>query len=112
MTDAAARVVGRLQAEGRALKKVSYLSREDALGEFRNWSGFWRRWTCWKKNAAGGSGGDHKLDTGSTASLNTLRDGISQINGIDESRMDDSWFARTAALTGLVGRVSAIDPAC
>ncbi len=35
-----------------------------------------------------------KLDFQSTASLNTLRDRISQINGIDEVRMDDSWFAR------------------
>ncbi len=34
--------------------------------------------------------------------------GITQINGIDEVRMDDSWFARLAALTGLVGRVSAM----
>lgn len=49
-----------------------------------------------------------KLDFQSTASLNTLRDRISQINGIDEVRMDDSWFARLAALTGLVGRVSAM----
>ncbi|MIP73380.1 cell division protein FtsX, partial [Salmonella enterica subsp. enterica] len=37
--DAAARVVGQLQAE-QGVEKVNYLSREDALGEFRNWSGF------------------------------------------------------------------------
>ncbi|VED32622.1 cell division protein FtsX [Escherichia coli] len=44
-----------------------------------------------------------KLDFQGTESLNTLRDRITQINGIDEVRMDDSWFARLAALTGLVG---------
>ncbi|MGQ7100046.1 FtsX-like permease family protein, partial [Escherichia sp. SP-MK] len=49
-----------------------------------------------------------KLDFQGTESLNTLRDRITQINGIDEVRMDDSWFARLAALTGLVGRVSAM----
>ncbi len=35
-----------------------------------------------------------KLDFQGTESLNTLRDRITQINGIDEVRMDDSWFAR------------------
>lgn len=37
--DAAARVVGQLQAE-QGVEKVNYLSRDEALGEFRNWSGF------------------------------------------------------------------------
>ncbi len=47
--DAAARVVGQLQAE-QGVEKVNYLSCEDALGEFRNWSGFGGvRWTCWKR---------------------------------------------------------------
>ncbi|MGK7556200.1 permease-like cell division protein FtsX, partial [Salmonella enterica] len=36
--DAAARGVGQLQAE-QGVEKVNSLSREDALGEFRNWSG-------------------------------------------------------------------------
>jgi hypothetical protein len=35
-----------------------------------------------------------KLDFQGTESLNTLRDRISRIKGIDEVRMDDSWFAR------------------
>ncbi len=68
----------------------------------------WRRaGYAGREPATGGGGGDPKLDFQSTASLNTLRDRISQINGIDEVRMDDSWFA-PAALTGLVGRVSAM----
>ena len=37
--DAAARVVGQLQAE-QGVEKVNYLSRDEALGEFRSWSGF------------------------------------------------------------------------
>lgn len=37
--NAAAQVVGQIQAE-QGVEKVNYLSREDALGEFRNWSGF------------------------------------------------------------------------
>ncbi|VTP81991.1 Cell division protein FtsX [Leclercia adecarboxylata] len=37
--NAAAQVVGQLQAE-QGVEKVNYLSRDEALGEFRNWSGF------------------------------------------------------------------------
>ncbi|VDZ76171.1 Cell division protein FtsX [Salmonella bongori] len=93
----------------RALKKVNYLSREDALGEFRNWSGFGGALDMLEENPLPAVAVViPKLDFQSTASLNTLRDRISQINGIDEVRMDDSWFARLAALTGLVGRVSAM----
>ena len=81
--NAAAQVVGQIQAE-QGVEKVNYLSREDALVVIP------------------------KLDFQGTDSLNTLRDRITRINGIDEVRMDDSWFARLAALTGLVGRVSAM----
>ena len=37
--NAAAQVVGQIQAE-QGVEKVNYLSRAEALGEFRNWSGF------------------------------------------------------------------------
>ncbi|VEB03985.1 cell division protein FtsX [Klebsiella pneumoniae] len=49
-----------------------------------------------------------KLDFQSTEALNTLRDRVTRIQGVDEVRMDDSWFARLSSLTGLVGRVSAM----
>lgn len=91
--DAAARVVGQLQAE-QGVEKVNYLSREDALGEFRNWSGFGGALDMLEENPLPAVAVViPKLDFQSTASLNTLRDRISQINGIDEVRMDDSWFA-------------------
>lgn len=93
----------------RAWEKVNYLSREDALGEFRNWSGFGGALDMLEENPLPAVAVViPKLDFQGTESLNTLRDRITQINGIDEVRMDDSWFARLAALTGLVGRVSAM----
>lgn len=49
-----------------------------------------------------------KLNFQSAETLNTLRDRISQVEGVAEVRMDDSWFARLAALTGLVGQVAAM----
>ena len=106
--DAAAGVVAQLQAE-QGVEKVNYLSREDALGEFRNWSGFGGALDMLEENPLPAVAVViPKLDFQSTDSLNTLRDRVSRINGIDEVRMDDSWFARLAALTGLVGRVSAM----
>ena len=106
--DAAAGVVAQLQAE-QGVGKVNYLSREDALGEFRNWSGFGGALDMLEENPLPAVAVViPKLDFQGTESLNTLRDRITQINGIDEVRMDDSWFARLAALTGLVGRVSAM----
>ncbi len=106
--DAAAQVVGQLQSE-QGVEKVNYLSREDALGEFRNWSGFGGALDMLEENPLPAVAVViPKLDFQSTDSLNTLRDRITKLHGIDEVRMDDSWFARLASLTGLVGRVSAM----
>ncbi|POP45356.1 cell division protein FtsX [Superficieibacter electus] len=106
--DAAARVVGQLQAE-QGVDKVNYLSRDEALGEFRNWSGFGGALDMLEENPLPAVAVViPKLDFQSTDSLNTLRDRVSRVQGVDEVRMDDSWFARLASLTGLVGRVSAM----
>ena len=106
--NAAQQVVGQLQSEP-GVEKVNYLSREDALGEFRNWSGFGGALDMLEENPLPAVAVVvPKLDFQSTEALNTLRDRITRINGIDEVRMDDSWFARLTALTGLVGRVSAM----
>jgi len=106
--NAAQQVVGQLQSV-QGVEKVNYLSREDALGEFRNWSGFGGALDMLEENPLPAVAVVvPKLDFQSPDSLKTLRDRISHIQGIDEVRMDDSWFARLASLTGLVGRVSAM----
>ena len=106
--DAAARVVGQLQAE-QGVDKVNYLSRDEALGEFRNWSGFGGALDMLEENPLPAVAiVVPKLDFQSTEALNTLRERVSPIQGVDEVRMDDSWFARLSSLTGLVGRVSAM----
>ena len=97
--NAAAQVVGQIQAE-QGVDKVNYLSREEALGEFRNWSGFGGALDMLEENPLPAVAVvNPKLDFQGTESLNTLRDRISRIKGIDEVRMDDSWFARLSALT-------------
>ncbi|MFP2240691.1 permease-like cell division protein FtsX [Pseudescherichia vulneris] len=106
--DAAARVVGQLQAE-QGVDKVNYLSRDEALGEFRNWSGFGGALDMLEENPLPAVAVViPKLNFQGTDSLNTLRDRVSRIQGVDEVRMDDSWFARLSSITGLVGRVAAM----
>lgn len=106
--DAAAKVVGLLQAE-QGVEKVNYLSRDEALGEFRNWSGFGGALDMLEENPLPAVAVViPKFDFQGTDTLNALRDRIAKIEGIDEVRMDDSWFARLASITGLVGRVAAM----
>lgn len=106
--DTAQQVVGQLQAE-QGVEKVNYLSREEALGEFRNWSGFGGALDMLEENPLPAVAVIvPKLDFQGTEALNTLRDRVARVQGVDEVRMDDSWFARLAALTGLVGRVAAM----
>ena len=106
--DAAAKVVGQLQAE-QGVDKVNYLSRDEALGEFRNWSGFGGALDMLEENPLPAVAVViPKIDFQTTDALNTLRDRVAQIQGVNEVRMDDSWFARLASITGLVGRVSAM----
>jgi cell division transport system permease protein len=106
--NAAQQVVGAIQAE-EGVDKVNYLSRDEALGEFRNWSGFGGALDMLEENPLPAVAVvNPKLDFQTTDHLNTLRDRVARINGVDEVRMDDSWFARLASLTGLVGRVAAM----
>ncbi len=84
---------GQLQAE-QGVDKVNYLSRDEALGEFRNWSGFGGALDMLEENPLPAVAiVVPKLDFQSTEALNTLRDRVSRIQGVDEVRMDDSWFA-------------------
>ncbi|WP_075182873.1 permease-like cell division protein FtsX [Pantoea sp. 1.19] len=89
--------------------KVNYLSREEAMGEFRNWSGFGGALDMLEQNPLPAVAIiTPKLNFQSADTLQSLRDRVAKVPGVDEVRMDDSWFARLAALTGLVGQVAAM----
>ncbi|WP_392398239.1 permease-like cell division protein FtsX [Edwardsiella piscicida] len=104
--DAASQVIATLKQQD-GVAKVNYLSREEALGEFRNWSGFGGALDMLEENPLPAVAIiTPKLSFESSATLNTLRDRVAAVKGVDEVRMDDSWFARLAALTGLVGQVA------
>lgn len=106
--DAAEQVMTVLKGE-EGVDKVNYLSREEALGEFRNWSGFGGALDMLEENPLPAVAIiTPKMNFESSDTLNTLRDHVAAVKGVDEVRMDDSWFARLAALTGLVGQVAAM----
>lgn len=106
--DAAESVVAQLKKE-EGVEKVNYLSREKAQGEFRNWSGFAGAMDMLEQNPLPAVAIiTPKLNFQNSDTMNSLRDHVSKVQGIDEVKMDDSWFARLAALTGLVGQVAAM----
>ncbi|EPL9569045.1 permease-like cell division protein FtsX [Providencia rettgeri] len=101
-------VVTQLQAlEG--VDHVNYLSRDQAMSEFRSWSGFSTALDMLEENPLPAVAIiTPKIDFEDSDVLTTLRDRVGQVDGIEEVRMDDSWFARLASLTGLVGKVASV----
>lgn len=91
------------------VKNVDYLTREEALNEFRNWSGFGGAMDMLEQNPLPAVAIiTPKLDFQSADTLASLRERVAKVQGVDEVRMDDSWFARLAALSGLVGQIAEI----
>lgn len=88
------------------VKSINYLSREEAMIEFRNWSGF---------NTALDLLGENplpavaiitpKIDFQNSQSLMNLRNKVGKFPGIEDISMNNSWFTRLAALTGLIGQI-------
>jgi len=105
---AAENVVAQLkQVEG--VDNVNYLTREEALNEFRNWSGFGGAMDMLEQNPLPAVAIiTPKLNFQNSDTMQSLRNRVTKVQGVDEVRMDDSWFARLAALTGLVGQIASM----
>lgn len=107
LDDTAAKdVVAKLKKE-EGVEKINYLTREEAMNEFRNWSDFGSVLNMLEQNPLPAVA----IITPSPAfqrnnTLHSLRDRIATTKGIDEVRLDDSWFERLTALAGLVGKVT------
>ncbi|MGP1956892.1 MAG: permease-like cell division protein FtsX [Arsenophonus sp. NC-PE1-MAG3] len=88
------------------VKSINYLSREEAMIEFRNWSGFDRALDLLEENPLPAVAIiTPKINFQNSQSLINLRNKVGQLSGIEDVRMDDSWFIRLAALTGLIGEI-------
>lgn len=100
-------VAGLKQLDG--VKSVNYLSREEAIIEFRNWSGFGTALDLLEENPLPAVAIiTPKIDFQNSQSLINLRNKVGQLAGIEDVRMDDSWFTRLAALTGLIGQIAMV----
>ncbi|MFD1800869.1 permease-like cell division protein FtsX [Mixta tenebrionis] len=109
LDDTAAENVAAALKKEPGVAKVNYLSREEALGEFRNWSGFGGALDMLEQNPLPAVViVTPELTFQNEKTLQTLRERVQHIDGVDDVRMDDSWFARLAALTGLVGQVATL----
>ncbi|PAV04133.1 cell division protein FtsX [Arsenophonus sp. ENCA] len=100
-------VAGLKQLDG--VKSVNYLSREEAMIEFRNWSGFGTALDLLEENPLPAVAIiTPKIDFQNSQSLINLRNKVGQLAGIEDVRIDDSWFTRLAALTGLIGQIAMV----
>ncbi|WP_237386990.1 permease-like cell division protein FtsX [Xenorhabdus sp. Sc-CR9] len=91
------------------VKSVNYLSREEAVNEFRAWSGFANALDLLEENPLPAVAIiSPKLNFQDPQVLTVLRDQVAQIKGIEEVKMDDSWFDRLTSLTALIGQIAAV----
>lgn len=105
--DAEQTVAALRQLDG--VKSVNYLSREEAMIEFRNWSGFGTALDLLEENPLPAVAIiTPKIDFQNSQSLMNLRNKVGKLAGIEDVRMDDSWFTRLAALTGLIGQIALV----
>lgn len=91
------------------VKSVNYLSREEAMVEFRNWSGFGTALDLLEENPLPAVAViTPNIDFQNSQSLINLRNKVGQLAGIEDVRMDDSWFTRLAALTEIIGQIAMV----
>lgn len=109
LSDKAAQNVAEQIRQQSAISNVNYLTRQQALDEFRDWSGFSSAIDLLDHNPLPAVViATPKIDFQSAEQLATLRQRISQIKGVNDIRMDDSWFNRLSALTRLAGQLASV----
>ncbi len=104
--EAATGLVSQLQALD-GVENVNYISRDNALSEFREWSGFGSALDMLSDNPLPALAiVTPKTDFLDSDKRVTLREGIRNLQGVSDVKTDDSWFSRLSALTKLVGNIS------
>lgn len=85
------------------VKEVDYLSRDETKEEFRTWSGFSNALDLLDENPLPAVAIIiPKDDAKQTSKLHELQSELLKISGVDDVRLDDSWFTRLTALTDMV----------
>lgn len=90
------------------IEKVDYISRQQSIDEFRTWSPTLKDAldilddnplpaVVVLKPKKTFSGGEHMLE---------FRDGLQQIKGVQDVRLDNDWITKLAALSSLIARIA------
>lgn len=91
-----------------SVKSIRYLSRDETLQEFKEWSGFSQAIDLLDSNPLPAvivvSPTDEAIAAPDT--LSQLQDDIKRFTGVDSVKMDSSWFTRLTALSGMVGSIT------
>lgn len=87
--------------------KINYLSKEEAKEEFITWSGFSSALELLEENPLPAVVIIiPKEEVKKTIELHKLQTELLHIDGIDDIKLDDSWFTRLTALTNMVKSVA------
>ncbi|WP_392563251.1 permease-like cell division protein FtsX [Orbus wheelerorum] len=85
------------------VENINYLSRDETLDEFRLWSGFSDAIDLLDENPLPAVAiVMPKDDAKQTNILHAIQAQIIKLKGVDDVRLDDSWFTRLTALTDMV----------
>lgn len=86
--------------------QVDYLSREKTIEEFKTWSGFSNALDLLDENPLPAVAiVMPKEEAKKTVILHQLQTELLKLNGIDDIKLDDSWFTRLTALTSMIKSV-------
>ncbi|WP_085246992.1 permease-like cell division protein FtsX [Gilliamella mensalis] len=86
--------------------RVDYLSRDETKEEFRTWSGFSSALDLLDENPLPAVAiVIPKEEAKKTTILHRLQSELLNLDGIDDIKLDDSWFTRLTALTNMVKSV-------
>lgn len=89
------------------IESLNYISRQQSLDEFRTWSGFGEALDILDDNPLPAVVVlKPKKTYSSPDDMLTFRDGLQQIKGVQEVRLDNSWLEKLTALTQMIGRVA------
>lgn len=85
------------------VEAINYLSRDETLEEFRLWSGFSDAIDLLDENPLPAVAiVIPKDEAKQTTILHAMQADIIKLEGVDDVRLDDSWFTRLTALTDMV----------
>lgn len=103
-------VVDRIRAyESDKIASLHYISRQQSLEEFRSWSGFQEALDILDENPLPAVVTlKPKANFNHNEAMIELRNGLQQIKGVQEVRLDNSWLEKLTALTWLIARVAIV----